>query len=85
MDDRAFKDALEAGLLHSCVVPGSGNIVGGQSLVIRKYAPNSTNALIGRAGLKAPFAYNPLSARRWKGQHPATRNGGDRPPSRQTA
>ena len=75
MDDRAFKDAVEAGVLYSCVVPGSGNIIGGQSAVIRNYAANSTVALIGRAGLKAAFGYNPRSTSSWKGQRPTTRMG----------
>jgi len=75
MDDKAFRDALESGVLYSCVVPGSGNIIGGQSAVIRNYGKDSTTALIGRAGLKAAFGYNPMSTRRWKGQRPTTRMG----------
>jgi imidazolonepropionase-like amidohydrolase len=75
MDDKAFQDAVESGVLYSCVVPGSGNIIGGQSAVIRNYAQDSTAALIGRAGLKAAFGYNPMSTRRWKGQRPTTRMG----------
>ena len=75
MDDKAFKDAVESGVLYSCVVPGSGNIIGGQSAVIRNYASDSTDALIGRAGLKAAFGYNPMSTRNWKGKRPTTRMG----------
>jgi len=75
LDDKAFRDAVESGVLYSCVVPGSGNIIGGQSAVIRNYAPDSTAAFIGRAGLKAAFGYNPMSTRRWKGQRPTTRMG----------
>ncbi len=29
-DDRAFADAVDFGVLYSCVVPGSGNIIGGK-------------------------------------------------------
>ena len=75
MDDKAFRDAVESGVLYSCVVPGSGNIIGGQSAVIRNYAKDSTRALIGRAGLKAAFGYNPMSTHKWKGQRPTTRMG----------
>ena len=75
MDDKAFKDAVESGVLYSCVVPGSGNIIGGQSAVIRNYADNSTDALIARAGLKAAFGYNPMSTRSWQGKRPTTRMG----------
>ena len=75
MDDMAFQDAVEAGVLYSCVVPGSGNIIGGKSAVIRNFSPNSSEALIGRAGLKAAFGYNPKSTTDWKGQRPTTRMG----------
>ena len=75
MDDKAFMDAVESGVLYSCVVPGSGNIIGGQAAVIRNFAANSTEALIGRAGLKAAFGYNPRSTGDWKGQRPSTRMG----------
>jgi imidazolonepropionase-like amidohydrolase len=75
MDDKSFKDAVESGVLYSCVVPGSGNIIGGLSAVIRNYARDSTGALIDRAGLKAAFGYNPKSTTSWKGQRPTTRMG----------
>ena len=75
MDDKAFRDAVESGVLYSCVVPGSGNIIGGQSAVIRNYANDSTDALIARAGLKAAFGYNPMSTRSWQGKRPNTRMG----------
>ena len=75
MDDPAFADAIEMGVLYSCIVPGSGNIVGGLSAIIRHYANNSSEALIGRAGVKAAFGYNPMSTRNWKGERPTTRMG----------
>lgn len=75
MDDVAFQESLEQGVLYSCVVPGSGNIIGGQSAVIRNYARNTNEALITRAGLKAAFGYNPMSTVNWKGKRPSTRMG----------
>ena len=75
MDDPAFTDAIEMGVLYSCIVPGSGNIVSGLSAVIRHYAKNSSEALIGRAGIKAAFGYNPMSTQTWKGERPTTRMG----------
>jgi imidazolonepropionase-like amidohydrolase len=75
MDDTAFRDAVESGVLYSCVVPGSGNIIGGRSAVIRNFAQNSTEALVARAGLKAAFGHNPKSTHKWKGQRPTTRMG----------
>ncbi len=75
MDDDALKDAIEMGVLYSCVVPGSGNIIGGHSAVIRHHANNTTEALIARAGVKAAFGYNPMSTFEWKGKRPSTRMG----------
>jgi len=75
MDDRGFIDSIESGVLYSCVVPGSGNIIGGNSAVIRNYGKNTNAALIRRAGIKAAFGYNPMSTREWKGTRPFTRMG----------
>jgi imidazolonepropionase-like amidohydrolase len=75
MDDKTFQEAVEMGVLYSCVVPGSGNIIGGLSAVVRHYAKNSTDAFICRAGLKAAFGYNPMSTQSWKGTRPSTRMG----------
>ncbi|MEJ2688739.1 MAG: amidohydrolase family protein [Deltaproteobacteria bacterium] len=75
MDDQAFADAIENGVLYSCILPGSGNIIGGRSAVIRHYALDSSEALIGRAGVKAAFGYNPMSTTSWKGTRPNTRMG----------
>ncbi|MGR3177066.1 MAG: amidohydrolase family protein [Candidatus Anammoxibacter sp.] len=75
MDDAAFKQAVEMGVLYSCVMPGSGNIIAGHCAVIRNYAKNSTEAFIVHAGVKAAFGYNPTAAQEWKGQRPSTRMG----------
>ena len=75
LDDAAFTDAIEMGVLYSCVVPGSGNIIGGLSAVVRHYAKNTTEALVARAGVKAAFGYNPMSTQGWKGQRASTRMG----------
>jgi imidazolonepropionase-like amidohydrolase len=75
MDDPAFQEAVEMGVLYSCVLPGSGNVISGLSAVIRNYGKTSTDALIARAGIKAAFGYNPMSTVDWKGQRPTTRRG----------
>jgi imidazolonepropionase-like amidohydrolase len=75
MDDKGFRDSIEMGVLYSCVVPGSGNIIGGNSAVIRNYAPDTSSAFIRRAGIKGAFGYNPMSVGAWKGQRPGTRMG----------
>lgn len=75
MDDSAFRDAVETGVLYSCVMPGSGNIIGGHSAVIRNFSGDGTAAFVGRAGLKAAFGFNPMSTRNWQGKRPTTRMG----------
>jgi len=75
MDDTAFRDSVEMGVLYSCVLPGSGNIVGGRSAIIRNFARTTTEALVASSGVKAAFGYNPMSTRDWKGTRPYTRMG----------
>ena len=75
MDDRSFTDSIESGVLYSCVLPGSGNIIGGRSAVIRNYGKTTSDALFARSGIKAAFGYNPMSTREWKGSRPFTRMG----------
>ncbi|MCF6149961.1 MAG: amidohydrolase family protein [Candidatus Kuenenia sp.] len=77
MDDVSFSDSIEAGILYSCALPGSGNILGGGSAVIRNYGNTTSNALIEEApiSIKAALGYNPMSTREWKGKRPYTRMG----------
>ena len=75
MDDKGLRDSIEMGVLYSCVLPGSGNIIGGNSAIIRNYGEDTNSAFIRRAGIKGAFGYNPMSTREWKGQRPWTRMG----------
>ncbi len=75
MDDAGFQTAIEAGVVYSCVVPGSGNIIGGNSAVVRNYGKDTNAAFIRRAGIKAAFGYNPMSTGSWKGTRADTRMG----------
>jgi len=75
MDDKGFQDSIECGVLYSCVMPGSGNVIGGESAVIRNYGVQTNAALIRRAGIKAALGYNPMHVRDWKGTRPYTRMG----------
>ena len=75
MDDDAFEQAVDWGTLYSCVLPGSANLISGCSAVIRHHAVSSTEALIGRAGVKAALGYNLMGAREQKGTRPSTRMG----------
>ncbi len=74
-DDRAFTDAVDFGVLYSCVVPGSGNLVGGRARVIRNFAKNRKEALVLDYGYKMALGYNPRSTTGWKGDRPDTRMG----------
>ncbi len=74
-DDRAFTDALDFGVLYSCIVPGSGNLVGGKARVIRNFARGRNDALLLDYGYKMALGYNPRSTTAWKGERPDTRMG----------
>ncbi len=74
-DDRAFKDAVDFGILYSCVVPGSGNLLGGKAKVIRNFVSSRKNAVISDYGYKMALGFNPRSTTDWKGDRPSTRMG----------
>jgi imidazolonepropionase-like amidohydrolase len=74
-DDRAFADAVDFGVLYSCVVPGSGNIIGGKAVIIRNFAQTRADAVVRDYGFKAALGYNPRMSTHWKGPRPATRMG----------
>lgn len=75
LDDRAFKDAVDFGVLYSCLVPGSGNLLGGKAVIIRNFAKNRSSALLKNYGYKMALGYNPRSTTNWKGTRPTTRMG----------
>ncbi len=75
LDDPSFRDTVEMGVLYSCALPGSGNLISGRSAVIRHWAPDSTQALVARAGIKSAFGHNPRSTGNWKGERPSSRMG----------
>lgn len=74
-DDSAFEEAVTFGVLYSCVVPGSGNLLGGRAKVIRNFAHNRAEALVHDFGYKMALGYNPRSTEKWKGERPNTRMG----------
>jgi imidazolonepropionase-like amidohydrolase len=74
-DDAAFAEAVELGVLYSCIVPGSGNLVGGRAMVIRNWAANRAEALVSDYGFKMALGFNPRSTVAWKGTRPNTRMG----------
>ena len=74
-DDRAFSEAVDFGVLYSCVLPGSSNIMGGQAKVIKNFASNRQSAVIRECGFKMALGYNPRAAIAFKGVRPSTRMG----------
>ncbi len=74
-DDRAFEEAVDFGVLYSCVVPGSGNILGGQAMLIKNFSQTCKDAVIGHYGYKMALGFNPRSDSRRKGQQHNTRMG----------
>ena len=75
MDDKAFEKSIDFGVLYSCVVPGSGNLIGGKSIIIRNFASHIDNALFKEYGYKMSLGYNPISTTNWRGKRPNTRMG----------
>ncbi len=75
MDDPAFKESIEFGVLYSCVLPGSGNIIGGRAVLIRNFENNISRAFMKYVGIKVAFGYNPRSTTKWRGNRPSTRMG----------
>lgn len=74
-DDRGLAEAVDFGILYACVVPGSGNLLGGQARIIRHFAANREDALFRDYGYKMALGYNPKSTQSWKGTRPTTRMG----------
>jgi imidazolonepropionase-like amidohydrolase len=72
-DDGALAEAVDFGVLYSCIVPGSGNLLGGKAMVIRTFAPDRRSALVKDYGYKMALGYNPRSTTEWKGTRPNTR------------
>lgn len=75
MDDPAFRESVEHGVLYSAAFPGSGNVVGGKIVLIRNYAKDIEEAFIGDIGIKVALGYHPRAMTSWKGRRPTTRMG----------
>src|SRR5919112_462348 len=75
MDDPAFKESVEHGVLYSVALPGSGNVIGGKVVLIRNYALDIEEAFIGDVGIKAALGFHPRSMMHWQGKRPSTRMG----------
>jgi imidazolonepropionase-like amidohydrolase len=75
MDDPAFGESVEHGVLYSAAFPGSGNVIGGKIVLIRNFAKDIEEAFIGDVGIKVALGYHPRVMTSWKGKRPSTRMG----------
>ncbi len=75
MDDPAFGESVESGVLYSTILPGSGNVIGGKAVLIRNFAHDINEAYVMDVGIKAALGYNSRSTVDWKGDRPSTRMG----------
>ena len=74
-DDQAFQDAVDFGVLYSCIMPGSGNLFGGRTRIIKNFARHKGEALARDYGFKMALGFNPRSTTGWRGERPNTRMG----------
>jgi imidazolonepropionase-like amidohydrolase len=74
-DDSAFAEAIDFGVLYSCIMPGSGNLLGGRTRVIKNFARHKGEALLKDHGFKMALGFNPRSTQGWRGDRPNTRMG----------
>ncbi|MBL8027461.1 MAG: amidohydrolase, partial [Fibrobacteres bacterium] len=73
-DDPALKESVDFGVLYSCIVPGSANLIGGRSRIIRNFAQDRSTALFADHGFKAALGFN-IRKPDWKGVRANTRMG----------
>lgn len=74
-DDAAFAEAIDFGVLYSCIMPGSGNLLGGRTRIIRNFSRHKGEALLSDHGFKMALGFNPRSTQGWRGDRPNTRMG----------
>ena len=74
--DRAFKEALSAGITSVVTGPGSANPIGGQLLAMKTFGVCVDDMVISdKIGIKAAFGENPKGAYNEKDETPTTRMG----------
>ena len=72
--DRAFEEALSAGVTTVITGPGSANPIGGQMAAIKTYGKRIDNMIIkAPVGMKIAFGENPKSTYNDKSRSPVTR------------
>lgn len=73
-EDEGFKDALRGGVTTVCTGPGSGNVLGGENIVIKTYGRVIDRMVVrAPAGLKAALGENPKRIHGGNKKAPLTR------------
>lgn len=74
--DEAFEEARKGGVTTVQVLPGSGNVIGGQGAVIKTFGlVVDQMAVMAPSGMKAALGENPIGVYKEKHQMPTTRMG----------
>ncbi|THV28076.1 amidohydrolase [Glycomyces paridis] len=75
--EAGFADAIRGGVLTACINPGSGNVIGGECVVVKTGGGRFVDELVVRspAGIKSALGENPKRVYGEKGQTPKTRMG----------
>lgn len=74
--DLAFEDALKGGVTRTMCMPGSANIIGGQAVCLKTYAPTKEAMIYKNPwGLKAALGENPKRVYQAQKKSPKTRMG----------
>lgn len=74
--DMAFTDALKGGVTREISLPGSANVLGGQAVFLKNYAPNKEGMIFRDCcGLKAALGENPKRVYKSQKKAPYTRMG----------
>jgi len=73
MDYISFVESIGNDVLYSVILPGSGNIIGGKSVLIGNFESNIEKAFIKAVGMKLALGCNLRITNDWKGERPSTR------------
>ncbi len=74
--DRAFSDARESGVTVVQVLPGSGNVIGGECAILATAGDHVEEMLLrAPSGMKVAFGENPKGVYGSKDKYPSTRMG----------
>lgn len=74
--DRGFKDAYQGGITCAQVMPGSGNVIGGEMVTVKTYGRIVDEMVVKQnSGMKIAFGENPKRVYGDKGKMPASRMG----------